>query len=87
MRKDLIEIPKELILKHHNVEPCMDAMCMNEWDMLTAIDRTIKHQSLMPAQTRHHEERCRALDEILRHCDSAGFVITEMRCDGEHTVA
>jgi len=26
VRKDLIKIPKELILKHHNIKPCMDAM-------------------------------------------------------------
>jgi len=56
---------------------------MNECGTSTAINRTIKHQSLIPIQTRHHETRYRALDEILWHCDSAGFVISETRCEGE----
>jgi hypothetical protein len=33
---DFIEIPKELIMKHHNVELCMDTMYVNECGMLTA---------------------------------------------------
>ena len=84
VRKDLIEIPKELILKHHNIELCMDTMYVNECGMLTAIDRTIKYRSLIPIQTRHHEEYYRALDTILRQYNSAGFVITEIHCDGDY---
>jgi hypothetical protein len=42
VRADLIEIPKELIEKHHNIELCMDTMYVNECGMLTAIDWTIK---------------------------------------------
>jgi hypothetical protein len=42
VRQDLIEIPKELIDKHHNIELCMDTMYVNECGILTAIDQTIK---------------------------------------------
>ena len=83
VRADLIEIPKELIEKHHNIELCMDTMYVNECGMLTAIDRTIKFRSLVPMNTRQHEEYYRALDQILRHYNQAGFVIKEIHCDGE----
>jgi hypothetical protein len=38
VRSDLIEIPKELITKHHDIDLCMDAMDVNECGVLTAID-------------------------------------------------
>ena len=83
VRADLIEIPKELIEKHHNIKLCMDKMYGNECGMLTAIDWTIKFWSLVPLNTRQHEEYYRALDQILRHYNQAGFVIKEIHCDGE----
>ena len=83
-RKDLIKIPKELIMKHHDIELCMDTMYINQCGMLTAIDRTVKYRSLVPIDTRHHEEYYRALDQILRYYNNAGFVITEIHCDGEY---
>jgi hypothetical protein len=48
VRQDLIEIPKELIMKHHKIKLCMDTLYVNECDMLTAINRTIKFRSLVP---------------------------------------
>jgi hypothetical protein len=84
VRKDLIEIPKERITKHHWIELCMDAMCPNECGMLILFDRTIKHRSLVPMQTKHQEECFRALNEILRQCNNARFVMTATHCNGEH---
>jgi hypothetical protein len=84
VRKDLIEIPKEIITKHHDVELCMDTMYVNECGMLTAIDRTIKFRSLVPMNTKQHEEYYRALDQILRHYNNSGFVIKTIHCDGEY---
>ena len=83
VREDLIEIPKELIMKHHNIELCMDTMYVNKCGMLTAIDRTIKFRSLVPMNTKRHDEYYRALDSILRHYNQAGFVIRTIHCDGE----
>jgi hypothetical protein len=39
VRQDLIEIPKELIRKHHNIELCMDTIYVNECGKLTAFYR------------------------------------------------
>jgi hypothetical protein len=84
VRSDLIEIPKELITKHHNAELCMDATYLNECGMLTAIDQTIKFPNLVPMNTKQHDDYYyRALDQILRHYHRAGFVIRTIHCDGE----
>jgi hypothetical protein len=83
VRSNLIEITKEIITKHHDIDLCMDDMDVNECGMLTAIDRTIKFQSLVPMNTKQHAEYYRALDQILRHYNRAGFVIRTKHCDGE----
>jgi hypothetical protein len=86
VRSNLIEIPKEIITKHHDIDLCMDAMYVNECGMLTAIDRTIKFRSLVRMNTKQHIEYYRALDQILRHYNQAGFVIRTIHCDGEFCV-
>jgi hypothetical protein len=82
VRKDLIEIPKELIEQHKDIELCMDTMYVNECGMLTAIDKTLKYRSLVPMDTKKHEEYYRAIDEILRQYNNAGFIIKTIHCDG-----
>jgi hypothetical protein len=67
VRSDLIEIPNEIITKHHDIDLCMNAMYVNECGMLTAIDQTIKLRSLVPMNTKQHIEYYRALDQIIRH--------------------
>jgi hypothetical protein len=62
----------------------MDTMYVNECGMLTAIDRTIKYRSLVPMDTKQHDEYYRALDEILRQYNNAGFVIKTIHFDGEY---
>jgi hypothetical protein len=83
VRSDLIEIPQEIITKHHDIDLCMDAMYVAECGMLTAIDRTIKFQSLVPMNTKQHIEYYRALNQILRHYNQAGFMIRTIHCNGE----
>jgi hypothetical protein len=61
----------------------MDAMDVNECGMLITIDQTIKFRSLVPMNTKQHVEYYRALDQILRHYNRAGFVIRMIHCNGE----
>jgi hypothetical protein len=84
VRKDLIEIPKELIEQHKDIELCMDTMYVNECGMLTAIDKTLKYRSLVPMDTKQHDEYYRAIEEILRQYNNAGFIIKTIHCDGEY---
>ena len=81
MRKDLVEIH---IMKHHNMKLCMDTMYVNESSTLTAIDQTIEFRNLVPMNTRQHKEYYRALNQILCYYNDAGFVITEIDCNGEY---
>jgi hypothetical protein len=84
VRSDLIEIPKEIITKHHDIDLCMGAMYLNECGiMLTTIDRAIKFRSLVPMNTKQHVEYYHALNQILRYYNRAGFVIRTIHCDGE----
>ena len=84
VKKDTIEIPKELIAKNHDIDLCIDTMFMNECGMLTAIDKTVKFRSLVPMNTKQNKEYYQALDAILRHYNQAGFVIKTIHCDGEY---
>ena len=86
VRKDLIEIPKELIMKHHDIKLCMDTMYVNECGMLlNAVDWTIKFRCLLPIYTMQYGKYYHMLDQILRYCYDVGFVITtDMHCNGEY---
>ena len=84
VRSDWIEIPKELMLKHRELELCMDTMFVNDVQMLTAIDRTIRFRSVVPVESRAHTAYFSALDVILRHYNSAGFLIRTIHCDREY---
>ena len=84
VREDNIEIPKELIEQHREIELCMDTMYVNEVGMLTTIDRTVRFRSVVPITSRTNEEYYRALDQVLRHYNRAGFKIKTIHCDGEY---
>ena len=84
VKHDLVEIPKEVRIKHKELDLCMDTMFVNECGMLTAIDKSIRFRSLVPIDSKEHEEYFRALDVILRHYNNAGFVIRQIDCDGEY---
>jgi hypothetical protein len=55
-QKDIIEIPKELIKKHHNLELYIDVMFINKLPFLTGIDGTIKYRMIATLKTREHDE-------------------------------
>ena len=54
VRSDWIETPKELMLKHCELELCMVTMFVNDIQMLTAIDQTIRFRSVVPVESRAH---------------------------------
>ena len=83
VKEDVIEIPKELITQHRDIDLCIDIMYVNECGFMTTIDRTIKFRSAIPITGRTHEEYYRALDVVLRLYNGAGFVIKTIHCDGE----
>ena len=52
--------------------------------MLTAIDRLIQFQSVVPIDTKTHYDYYKALDEIFCQYNKGGFVIQTIYCDGEY---
>ena len=84
MRKDLIEIPKELIVKNQELELAMDTVYINTCAMLTSIDRTILFCSLCPIDNRSYDEYFHALRAILQHYNNGGYLIKRIHCNGEY---
>ena len=83
VREDLIEIPRELIEQHRELDLCIDVMYVNECGMLTSIDRSVRFRGLVPVENKDHKEYYRALDKILRFYNKSGFIIKTIHCDGE----
>ena len=84
VRSDIIEIPKEIMEKHYEVELYMDTMFVNGMPMLTAIDKPINFRSLVPVDSKSAEDYYKALDKIFRAYNRAGFTIKRIHCDGEY---
>ena len=82
-RKDIVEIPKELIEKHHNLELHIDVMFINKLPFMTGIDNCIKYRMIATLNSRKHDEFYQALDTFLRAYNAAGFVVKKLRADGE----
>ena len=72
---DQIQIPKEIYELHPKLKLEIDLMFMNELPMLTGIDTTVQHRSFEPLTCQTVPELYRALDNILRFYNKAGFEI------------
>jgi hypothetical protein len=84
VKQDLIEIPKEILESHKELELCMDTIFINKQGFLTTIDRSIKYRSVVPIEDKKIEEYHRAIDVVLRKYNHAGFVIKTIQCDREY---
>ena len=83
VKDDLVEVPPELIEQHHDLIFCMDVMYVNGMPMLTGIDRSVKHRSLVPLDDRKAIELYRGLDSIFRFYNGRGFLLKDINCDRE----
>ena len=84
VRKDLVEIPAKITERHHNIELCMDTMFVNKCGMLTAIDRSIRFQSVVSIDTKTQSDYYKALKVIFRQYNKGGFVIKTIYCNREY---
>ena len=84
MVADEVMIPSELLMKHRQIELCMDTMFVNKQPFLTCIDKSVRFCSLVPLKSRSGEEYLRALQLIMRHYNKGGFFIQLIHCDGEY---
>jgi hypothetical protein len=83
VREDVIEIPEELIVQNRKIDLCIDIMYVNECGFMTMINQTIQFRSVLPIENRTHEEYYSVLDMVLQLCNSAGFHIKTIYCNGE----
>ena len=81
VKNDTIEIPTELIAQHHNLRLCIDIMYINNIPMMTGVDTTIPFRSLVCVNSMTADEFYKAIDEIFRHYNGAGFLIGQIDCD------
>ena len=56
MVADEVMIPSELLMKHRQIELCMDTMFVNKQPFLASIDKSVRFRSLVPLKSRSGEE-------------------------------
>ena len=81
--EDWIELPKEILEKHSKIELCIDVMYINGVGLMTAIDRTIKYQSVEYIESRHASSHLKALSVIANGYNKAGYYVYMVYCDRE----
>ena len=81
--KDYIDIPKELVIKHENVELAIDLMFINQMPFLTTISKHIMYRTTQPLASKAPEDYRSAIDTVFRIYNHAGFMITTIKADQE----
>ena len=76
MVADEVMIPSELLMKHRQIELCMDTMFVKKQPFLTSIDKSVRFHSLVPLKSRSGEEYLQALQLIMRHYNKGGLFNT-----------
>jgi hypothetical protein len=82
-RPNVVEIPKELIEKHHNLVLAMDVMFVNGIPILASVDNPIIYRASVPLDNQTAKKLYEALDVVLRHYNKAGFKVATIKCDPE----
>ena len=80
-KEDYIEIPPEILEKHSDLRLCIDLIYLDRFPMLTTIDDRIRARhciELKGERSRSYDSLSKALDEVLRHYNAAGFQITSL---------
>ena len=81
--RDVLEIPKALLLKHQNVELCADIMYIQNMSFLTTISKNIMYCTIEWIPDKTTTTMMNAFDNVFRIYNKAGFVITRLYCDPE----
>ena len=81
--KDYIEIPKELVATHEEVELAIDIMFIHKIPFLTTISKSIMYRTAQPLENKTPTVYRSALDKIFRLYNTAGFRIKMIKADQE----
>ena len=81
--KDYVNIPKELMIRHENIELAMDMMFVNKIPFLTTISKHIMYRTAQPLPNKTVKAYRSAIDVVFRLYNHAGFKITVIKADRE----
>ena len=83
VRKDYVNVPKELKLKFENIELCIDIMYVQGLAFLVGVSKHIHLFTIKWIPDRKKLTLAEAIDESLRIYNKAGFLVTDVHCDTE----
>ena len=73
--QDWIELSREILEKHSKIELCMNTMYISGLGLMTAIDCTIKYQSIKYIESKEPQEYLRALSAIANRYSKASYYV------------
>ena len=80
---NVVSIPPELMKIHHNIELCIDTLFVNGLPFLTTISKNIKYRTATFLETRTKDGYYKAIDEVFKLYNDAGFTIKIICADNE----
>jgi len=84
VKTDVVEIPPEILEQHGDLTFCTDLMFINGIPFLTGIDKSVRNRECHTLENRTSKELYRAIDNVFRRYNNAGFNITDMHVDPEY---
>ena len=81
--EDFLDIPNEIVVRNQDLVLCVDCLHINSCLFLTSIDRTIKFRTCVPIYHKTIKEYKRALQQIIKKYNVAGFRVSKLHADNE----
>ena len=81
--ENYLEIPNEIVVRNQDLVLCVDYLHMNSCLFLTSIDKTIKFRTCVPIYDTTTKEYKRALQQIIKKYNVAGFRVSKLHADNE----
>jgi len=76
-------VPMKTSQKHKDIAHHMDAMHANGIPFLASVGTPMCYGGCKAMDSTTHKDYCKALDKLFRMCNSAGFSVKTIECDGE----
>ena len=83
---DVVDIPRELLTSHQNVELCVDTMFVNTLSFVTTISKTIKYRTCDYIPTRTVGEYIKVLTKVVQQYNDAGLAVRCFYSDQEYAL-
>jgi len=81
--ENYLEIPNEIVVRKQDLVLCVDCLHIDSCLFLTSIDKTIKFRTCVPMYDTITNEYKRALQQIIKKYNVAGFRVSKLNADNE----